>query len=56
MCRTFPEEAGRIIVKGIEMANFRVLVGADARLLDRLSRLSARRPTTLVANRMKSVV
>ncbi|WP_087485793.1 SDR family NAD(P)-dependent oxidoreductase [Brachybacterium massiliense] len=53
---TTPEEAGRIIVAGIEKGSFRVLVGADARLLDRLARMDSRRTTRLVAKQMKSVL
>ena len=53
---TTPEEAGRTIVDGIEKGSFRVLVGADARLLDRLTRMNARRATRLVAKKMKSVL
>ncbi len=53
---TTPEEAGRIIVDGIARNSFRVLVGADAKMLERLTRVSARRTTALVASRMKSVL
>ncbi|MFF5965131.1 SDR family NAD(P)-dependent oxidoreductase [Streptomyces collinus] len=53
---TTPEEAGRTIVAGIEKGSFRVLVGADARLLDRLVRLNARWATRLVARQMNSVL
>lgn len=53
---TTPEEAARIIVGGMARSSFRVLVGGDARLLDRLSRVSARRTTRLIAARMKSVL
>jgi NAD(P)-dependent dehydrogenase (short-subunit alcohol dehydrogenase family) len=53
---TTPENAGRIIVDGIQKGSFRVLVGADAKLLDRLTRVNARRATSLVARQMKSVL
>lgn len=53
---TTPEVAGRTIVDGIQRGRFRILVGRDARLLDRLSRLSPERATRLVAARMKSVL
>jgi short-subunit dehydrogenase len=53
---TTPENAGRIIVDGIQKGSFRVLVGADAKLLDRLTRVNARRATSLVARQMRSVL
>ncbi|MCK0175437.1 MULTISPECIES: SDR family oxidoreductase [Mycobacteriaceae] len=53
---TSPEAAGAKIVDGIARDRFRVLVGTDARLLDVLSRLSARRTTRLVAKQIKSVL
>lgn len=53
---TTPEAAGKAIVDGIEKRRFRVIVGADARLLDTLSRFSAGRATRLVARQMKSVL
>jgi short-subunit dehydrogenase len=53
---TSPEAAGAKIVDGIARDRFRVLVGTDARLLDVLSRISARRTTRLVAKQIKSVL
>ncbi|MET7769991.1 SDR family NAD(P)-dependent oxidoreductase [Nocardia sp. NPDC005366] len=53
---TTPERAGSEIVEGIEKGSFRVVIGSDARVLDRLSRMSAKRATRLVAKRMKSVL
>ncbi|NQX12685.1 SDR family oxidoreductase [Microbacteriaceae bacterium VKM Ac-2855] len=53
---TTPEEAGRAIVDGIEKGRFRILVGNDARLLDRLVRIAPRWATGMVAKQMKSVL
>lgn len=53
---TTPEAAGAQIVDGIEKGKFRVLVGGDARLLDRLVRLSPKWATELIARQMKSVM
>ncbi|KUI25002.1 short-chain dehydrogenase [Mycobacterium sp. IS-1742] len=53
---TTPEVAGEKIVDGIARDSFRVVVGTDARLLNTLTRLSAKRTTELVAKQMKSVL
>lgn len=53
---TTPAIAGRQIVDGIKKGRFRVVIGSDARLLNLLSRLSARRTTDLVAQKMRSVL
>ena len=51
-----PDAARQIIEKGLENGSFRVVVGRDARMLDRLSRLSPHRATDLVAKRMASLL
>lgn len=53
---TSPETAARHIIDGIAKDRFRVLIGTDARALDILSRLSAKRATRLVAKQIKSVL
>ena len=53
---TTPEAAGRKIVDGIAHDKYRVTIGSDARFLDVLSRISARRTTDFVAKQMKSVL
>lgn len=53
---TTPEDAGAQIVNGIERGRFRILVGSDARLLDRLVRVAPRWTTRLIARQMKSVL
>ena len=53
---TSPSEAARQIVKGIETGSYRVVIGKDARGLDRLSRFSPQRATDLVAKKMASLL
>ena len=54
---TYPaEKAGRDIVDGMERNAFRVLVGSDARLMDRFYRLSPRRATSFIAGQMKDLL
>ncbi|MFI9411331.1 SDR family NAD(P)-dependent oxidoreductase [Nocardia gamkensis] len=53
---TTPEQTAEHIVAGLEKGSFRVLVGRDAKLLDRLVRLAPRRATDLIAKQMKSVL
>jgi NAD(P)-dependent dehydrogenase (short-subunit alcohol dehydrogenase family) len=50
---TSAPDAGSQIVDAIEKGDFRVLIGGDARMLDRLSRLASTRAITTVAKRMK---
>lgn len=53
---TTVEDAGRQIIEGLEKGAFRVLIGSDARFMDRFSRLNPRRATLLIANQMKSLL
>ncbi|RXZ71867.1 SDR family NAD(P)-dependent oxidoreductase [Agromyces albus] len=53
---TTPADAGRQIVDGIAKRKFRILVGGDARVLDKLARISPRRATRFIADQMKSVL
>ncbi|MFB7892888.1 SDR family NAD(P)-dependent oxidoreductase [Microbacterium sp. NPDC056044] len=53
---TTPRDAGVAIVSGIERGRFRILVGADAKLLDRLVRVAPRSTTNLIAKQMASVL
>ena len=53
---TTAPDAGRQIIEGMEKGSFRVVIGKDARMLDRISRLSPRRATDLVAKRMASLL
>lgn len=49
---TSPRDAALQIVAGVEKGSYRVVIGRDARMLDRLSRLAPRRATELVAKKM----
>ena len=53
---TTPADAGRHIVDAVERGAFRVTIGKDARMLDRLSRLMPQRAAGLIADRMKSLL
>lgn len=53
---TTPEQTAREIAEGIEKNSFRVVIGSDARLLDRLSRLAPKRAALIIAKQMKSVM
>lgn len=53
---TSPEDAAAAIVEGIHKGKFRIIVGQDARLLDRLVRIAPRWATGMVAKQMKSVL
>jgi short-subunit dehydrogenase len=53
---TSPEDAGRQIIEGLEKGAFRVVVGSDAKFMDRFSRLSPRRATELIAKKMKDLL
>ncbi len=50
------EEAGRLIVEAIEKGSPRLLIGKDAKSLDKLSRLSPTKAITTVANKMKALL
>ena len=53
---TTPRDASIAIVSGIEQGKFRILVGSDAKLLDRLVRVAPRWTTNLIAKQMASVL
>ncbi len=53
---TTAPEAARQIVEGIEKGSYRVVIGKDARGLDRLSRFSPQRATDLIATKMASLL
>lgn len=52
---TSPEEAARQIVAAAETGRFRVNIGKDAKLFDRLSRLIPQRAIRMIAQRMKDI-
>lgn len=49
---TAPEEAGRVIVRALERGSFRATIGSDAATMDRLSRLSPKKATEIIAKQM----
>lgn len=48
--------AAEQIVAGIEKGSFRVVIGSDARMVDRLSRLSPHRATDMIATKMANLL
>ncbi|GFZ96929.1 SDR family NAD(P)-dependent oxidoreductase [Nesterenkonia alkaliphila] len=52
---TSPEEAGRQIVEAVEAERFRLHIGKDAKLFDRLSRLMPEKAIRKIAEKMKGV-
>ena len=50
------DKAARIILDGMEQNHYRVLVGSDAKMLDRLYRLHPRRAAGFLANQMKDLL
>ena len=53
---TSPADAGKQIIEGLEKGAFRVLVGGDAKFMDRYARFSPRRATELIAKKMKDLL
>lgn len=53
---TTPQRAAEIVVEGIERNRFRVLIGSDAKGLDRLGRLNPTKAITIVADKMKALL
>jgi NAD(P)-dependent dehydrogenase (short-subunit alcohol dehydrogenase family) len=51
-----PADAGRQIIEGVEKGSFRVLIGGDAKFMDRFARLNPRRATLLIADQMKDLL
>ena len=53
---TSAPDAARQILEGVEKGSFRVVIGSDAKFMDRFARLNPRRATLLIANQMKSLL
>jgi len=53
---TSADDAARTIIEGMEANSFRVLVGRDARLMDRFYRFSPERATRLIYRQMRSIL
>lgn len=50
------DKAARIILDGMAKNHYRILVGSDAKMLDRLYRLHPRRAAAFLANQMKDLL
>jgi short-subunit dehydrogenase len=53
---TSAEDAAETIIKGMERDEFQVYIGNDAKMMNRLYRLSPKRATEFMYNRMKSLL
>lgn len=53
---TEPADAARMILDGMEKDAYRVLVGSDAKMMDRLYRFDPRRAAGIIFNQMKSLL
>ncbi len=53
---TAPVDAARQIVDAVAEGKFRLLIGSDAKMLDRMSRVSPTRAITMVADQMKKML
>lgn len=53
---TSPVEAARIIVDAMERDAFRVTVGSDATMLDRLARLAPKKAAEVIQKQMKDLL
>ena len=49
-------EAARVIVEAMEKDAYRVRIGKDAKMMDRLSRLAPERAAGIIANKMKDLL
>jgi short-subunit dehydrogenase len=53
---TAPTEAARVIVEAMERNAYRVTIGKDAKMMDRLSRLAPERAAKIIYKQMKSLL
>lgn len=53
---TLPTDAARIILDGMERDAYRVMVGGDATMMDRLSRLMPKRAAAIIYNQMRTLL
>ena len=53
---TSPQDAAAQIIEAVEKGPFRVMIGRDAAMLDRLSRLAPRRAVELIAKKMADLL
>jgi len=53
---TEPDAAARMILDGMESNAYRVMVGSDAKMMDRLSRLSPQRAASIIYKQMRELL
>lgn len=53
---TPPADAAAVLIEAIEKGPYRVMIGKDATMLDRLSRLAPKRATETIAKKMESLI
>ena len=53
---TAPDDAAKQIVDAVQNGRFRLLIGSDAKMLDRLSRFNPTKAITTVADQMKKML
>jgi NAD(P)-dependent dehydrogenase (short-subunit alcohol dehydrogenase family) len=53
---TEPNVAARVILDGMESGAYRVMVGSDAKMMDRLTRLSPLRAATIIYRQMRELL
>ncbi|GAE31543.1 SDR family NAD(P)-dependent oxidoreductase [Halalkalibacter hemicellulosilyticus] len=51
-----PKEAAEIIINGMEKDQYRVLAGKDAKMMDKLYRLSPQRAVSIITKQMKKII
>lgn len=51
-----PAQAASEIITAIKKGSYKVMVGKDAKMLDRMSRLMPQKSTTIIANQMKKMM
>lgn len=56
MVMTTPQDAARQIVDAVDRGTLRVVIGKDARSLDKLSRLMPKKAIDIIADKMKSLL
>ncbi|HET6352236.1 MAG TPA: SDR family oxidoreductase [Coriobacteriia bacterium] len=49
-------EAARVVIEGMESNSYRVLIGGDAKMMDRLCRLMPERAAAIIYNQMKDLL
>ncbi|MFN8189914.1 MAG: hypothetical protein U0R78_05630, partial [Nocardioidaceae bacterium] len=53
---TTPQEAAEQIIAGVDQGSYRVVIGKDARMMDKFSRLAPQRATDTIAKKMAALL